>query len=170
MKTLNLKAIVPAVALAALLTTSAFAQQATGNNSPVRPDQTLAADGHSLVGTWKVTVSPDGIPPFQAYNVFTVDGNSFEFDNSNPPAAQSIAVGPWTTLGVNSFAFTEVNQLYDNTGAYAGELKARANIELTTDGNSFTSTFKFDVTDPTGTVVFSGGGKAVGKRVRVEGL
>jgi len=159
MKSLNLKSLVPAAAVAAFLTTSAFAQ----------PGQTLAANGHSLVGTWKVTVSPDGIPPFTAYNVFTVDGNSFEFDNSNPPSGQSIAVGPWTSTGVNSFSFTEINQLYDNTGAYAGELKVRGAIELTADGNSFSSKFKFDVADPTGTVVFSGGGTAAGKRVIVEG-
>jgi len=159
MKLINLKSLVPAAALAAFLTTSAFAQRG----------ETLAADGHSLVGTWKVTVSPDGIPPFTAYNVFTVDGNSFEFDNSNPPGAQTIAVGPWTSTGVNSFAFTEVNQLFDNTGAYAGELKVRGNVELTADGNSFASKFKFDVSDPTGAVVFSGTGTAAGKRVAVEG-
>jgi len=169
MKSLNLKAIVPAVALAALVTTSALAQPGMGSNSLIRPNQTLAADGHGLVGTWKVTVMPDGIPAFTAYNVFTVDGNSIEFDYSNPPAAQTIAVGPWTSLGVNSFAFTEVNQLFDNTGAYAGELKVRGNIELTADGNSYSGKFKFDVFDPTGAVVFSGGGTASGKRVVVEG-
>jgi hypothetical protein len=161
MKSLNLKAITQLLAFASILTTGASAQ--------FRPGQTLAADAHSLIGTWKVTVSPDGIPPFQAYNVFTVDGNSFEFDNSNPPASQTIAVGPWTNTGVNSFAFTEVNQLFDGTGAFVGELKVRATIALTGSGDTFTSKFKFDVLDPGGNSVFSGSGTAVGKRVVVEG-
>src|SRR5690242_14455081 len=48
----------------------------------------LPAAAFTLVGTWRVTVSPDGIPPFRAYNVFMADGNSLEFDNSNPPSLQ----------------------------------------------------------------------------------
>jgi len=161
MKSLNLKSIVQLVAFAGILT--------TGANAQFLPGQTLANNAHSLVGTWKVTVSPDGMPPFQAYNVFTVDGNSFEFDNSNPPASQTIAVGPWTSTDVNSYAFTEINQLFDNTGAYVGELKVRGTIALTGNGDTYTGPFKFDVPDPNGNSVFSGTGTAVGKRVVVEG-
>ena len=129
---------------------------------------TLAANGRSLVGTWKVTVSPAGMPSFQAYNVFTVDGNSVEFDNSNPPAGQTIAVGPWTNTGTNQYTFTEINQVFDDKGNFAGEVKVRGTIMLDGDGNSYSGTFKVDVTDPTGAVVFSGGGTAKAKRVQVE--
>src|SRR5579859_5849149 len=54
----------------------------------------LPQTANTLVGTWRVTISPDGIPPFRAYNTFFADGNSIEFDNSNPPGAQTIALGP----------------------------------------------------------------------------
>ena len=166
MKLLNLKSMTLLIALTGIW--AAPAQELRGG---ARPNQTLAADAHSLIGTWKVTVSPDGgIPPFQAYNVFTLDGNSLEFDNSNPPAAQTIAVGPWTSTGPNRYAFTEINQLFDDKGNPAGELKVRATIEMTGIGDTFNSQFKFDVSDPNGNVVFSGSGTAVGKRVVVEGL
>jgi len=164
MKLLSLKAMTLCLALTGLWTMHAQELRAVA-----RPNQTLAADAHSLIGTWKVTVTPDGVPSFTSYTVFGLDGNSYEFDNSNPPAAQTIAVGPWTSTGVNRYAFTQINQLFDDKGNYAGELKVRAIIEMTGIGDSFNSTFKFDVSDPTGAVVFSGTGKAVGKRVVVEG-
>lgn len=164
LKAQSLKAMTLCLALAGLWTMQA--QELRGG---ARPNQTLAADAHSLIGTWKVTVTPDGIPPFTSYTVFGLDGNSYEFDNSNPPAAQTIAVGPWTSTGVNRYAFTQINQLFDDKGGYAGELKVRATIEMTGIGDTFKSTFTFDVFDPTGTVVFSGTGKAVAKRVVVEG-
>jgi hypothetical protein len=121
----------------------------------------------TLVGTWRVTVSPDGIPPFRAYNVFTADGNSLEFDNSNPPGQQSIAVGPWTKTGVNTYAFLEINQLYDAQGTYQGEFRVTSTITLETGGNLFTGTFKFTVSDPSDMPVFQGGGTARGVRVSV---
>jgi hypothetical protein len=163
MKSPNQTILAIAIALTATLAT------AYGQASNARPFETLAADAHGLIGTWKVTVSPDGTPSFTAYNVFTFDGNSFEFDNSNPPAAQTIAVGPWTSRGPNHYVFTEINQLFDDKGNYAGELKVRGAIELTGGGDTYKSTFSFDVFDPAGAVVFSGKGTATAKRVGVEG-
>jgi hypothetical protein len=122
---------------------------------------------NTLVGTWRVTVSPDGIPPFRAYNVFTADGNSLEFDNSNPPGQQSIAVGPWTKTGINTYSFVEINQLYDAQGNYQGEFRVTATLTLDALGNAFTSTFKFMVSDPSDMPVFQGGGTARGVRVSV---
>jgi hypothetical protein len=127
----------------------------------------LAVPEHTLIGTWKVTVSPDGIPPFRAYNVFTADGNSLEFDNSNPPAQQSIAVGPWKKTGVDTYSFVEINQLYDDKGNYQGEFRVTATITLDPGGNSFTSKFQFTVSDPSDMPVFQGGGSAKGIRVTV---
>jgi hypothetical protein len=162
MKSMKLRTV--AISIALMTACAAYGQT---NNA--RPLQTLAADAHSLIGTWKVTVTPDGIPPFAAYNVFTVDGNSFEYDNSNPPGAQTVGVGPWTSAGPNHYVFTEINQLFDNKGNYAGELKVRGSIELSGIGDTYKSTFSFDVSDPTGAVVFSGTGTATAKRVVVEG-
>lgn len=122
----------------------------------------------TLVGTWEVTVSPDGIPAFTAFNQFTVDGNSVEFDNSNPPAAQTIAVGPWMKLTGNKYAMLETNQLFDPQGNYAGKVTVRATITLDPSGNRITSQFTFTVFDPAGNTVFQGQGTAVGKRVTFE--
>jgi hypothetical protein len=52
--------------------------------------------------------------------LFSADRNSTEFDNSNPPSLQSIAVGPWKRTGDKQYAMLEVNQLFDDHGNFAG--------------------------------------------------
>jgi hypothetical protein len=122
----------------------------------------------TLVGTWEVTVTPDGIPSFTAYNVFNADGNSVEFDNSNPPGQQTIAVGPWMKIADLQYAMVEINQLFDPQGNFAGRLKVKATITLDSLGNRFTSKFQLTVFDPNGNTVFQGQGTASGKRVTLE--
>jgi hypothetical protein len=123
----------------------------------------------TLVGTWRVTVSPDGIPPFQAFNTFNADGSSIEFDNSNPPGQQTIAMGPWERVGDRDYMMVEVNQLFDDHG-YAGELRVRAKITLDASGDCYTGPFTFQVVDMGGNVVFQGGGTAKGRRITIDSL
>jgi len=145
---------------ALLALTPAQAQEPTTGGHIIALPQTP----NTLVGTWRVTVSPDGIPPFRAYNIFYADGNSIEFDNSNAPGGQTIASGPWTRTGVNTYTFAEVNMLFDGQGNYQGELHVSGSITLDASGNTFASTFQFTVTDPTDMPVFQGGGTAKGVR------
>jgi hypothetical protein len=123
----------------------------------------------TLVGTWKVTVSPDAIPPFTAFNQFNADGSSVEFDNSNPPSQQTVAVGPWERNGDRDYTMLEVNQLFDDHG-YAGEFRVQAKITLDASGDTFTSTFTFQVLDISDNVVFQGGGTAKGRRITIDSL
>jgi hypothetical protein len=107
-------------------------------------------------------------PPFTAYNVFYADGNSVEFDNSNPPGQQTIAVGPWQRTGDKQYAMLEINQLLDNQGNFAGPLRVTATITLDSTGNKFTSKFDLKVLDPDGNVVFQGSGTAAATRVSLN--
>ena len=158
------------LASAAYAADPACAAPASALLSIVRPSSTESAaipDCPTLVGTWEVQVAPDGIPPFTAYNVFSADGNSTEFDNSNPPGAQTVAVGPWKRTGVRTFAFVEVNQIFDGEGAFAGTVRVKSSMTLDETGDKFTSSFTFSMVDPKGTVVFEGSGTATGVRLKV---
>jgi hypothetical protein len=121
----------------------------------------------TLVGTWQVTVTPDGAPPFQAVNIFLADGNSIEFDNGNPPGAQTIAAGPWQKTGPSDYAMLEINQVFDGQGNFAGTVQVKAAITLDDKGSQFTSKFQVTVLDPDGNTVFQGTGTAVGKRLAI---
>jgi hypothetical protein len=141
---------------------------ATALQEIIRP---IARDGAAncptLVGTWQVTVSPDGAPPFQAVNTFLADGNSVEFDNGNPPGTQTIATGPWQKTGPSDYVMLEVNQIFDPQGNFAGTVQVRATITLDDKGNQFTSKFQVTVLDPDGNTVFQGTGTAIGKRLAI---
>lgn len=131
--------------------------------------QVLPSPVKTLVGFWRVTVTPDGVPAFRAFNQFNADGSSIEFDNSNPAGAQTIAVGPWERTGNNEYSFLEVNQLFDDHG-YAGELRVLGKIKLDASGDNFTSTFTFQVLDPADNIVFQGTGTAKGVRITIDSL
>jgi hypothetical protein len=169
-------AIFATAALAVVTLNPVQAQVGQGCSSAVtnallnitRPLADAAPSCPTLVGTWEVKVSPDGAPPFVAYNVFSADGNSTEFDNSNPPSQQSIAVGPWKKTGAKEYAMLEINQLFDAQGNFAGTLKVKAVITLADNGDTFTSKFNFTVLDPDGNEVFQGTGTATGKRVSLD--
>ena len=122
----------------------------------------------TLVGTWQVTVTPDGGPSFQAVNVFLADGNSIEFDNSNPPAGQTIAAGPWQKTGPAAYSMLEINQIFDNQGNFAGTVQVTATINLDDSGNGYSSKFQFTVADPDGNTIVQGTGSATGKRVMLS--
>src|SRR5258708_38734084 len=59
---------------------------------------------NTLGGTWKGTGSPDGIPPFRAYNVFMADRNNLGSDKPKPAGGRSSAGGPWTKTGINTYS------------------------------------------------------------------
>jgi hypothetical protein len=140
---------------------------ATALQQIIRP---IARDGAAcptLVGTWQVTISPDGGPSFQAVNIFLADGNSIEFDNSNPPGTQTIAAGPWQKTGPSDYSMLEINQVFDPQGNFAGTVQVTATITLDDKGSQFTSKFQVTVQDPDGNTVFQGSGTAMGKRLAI---
>ena len=168
---MNRNRLLAAAILAAASLAPAYAQ---GSACPaaaslleiIRPNSTEAvAACPTLVGTWRVTVTPAGGPSFQAINIFFADGNSVEFDNSNPPGAQTIAGGPWQKTGSNSYRMFEVNQAFDPQGNYAGEVQVMATITLDEKGSQFSSKFQVTVLDPEGKVLAQVPGSAAGKRL-----
>jgi len=140
----------------------------TWGTASAQPAQGNTGDDLAIVGTWVVTVSPDGMPSFRAYNVFSADGNSLEFDNSNPPSQQTVAVGPWKKIGPRQFAFTEINDLFDAQGNFQSELKVKSTLTVNQASDQFHGSFQFTVYDPKGAIVFQGYGTALGQRVAID--
>ena len=75
--------------------------------------------------------------------------------------------GAWTSTGDRTLAFTFVELQSDETGAFVGTVTVRGTSELDAAG-ALTGHFTFDVTDPTGKVVFAGSGTFQGIRIVVE--
>ena len=107
-----------AVAFIAASTNVAMAQFGSGSNA--------------LLGTWKVTLTPDtGAPPFDELMTFT-DGGGIVESNNFPFFEVGLSAGPgqgsWSYAGRQRFPFTFVKFLYLPTGQGVGMLKVAGTI------------------------------------------
>lgn len=119
-----------------------------------------------IVGLWRTTVAPQGVPAFTAWNNFSADGNSSEFDNSLSPAQESFALGRWRHLEINRYAYTAYNDLFAGDGSFVGTFEVTARITL--HENRYTSDFVYIVRTPGGSVVAKGTGTAHAVRVGID--
>ncbi|HEV8579346.1 MAG TPA: hypothetical protein VGX68_09715 [Thermoanaerobaculia bacterium] len=129
----------------------------------------IKAGGPRLVGTWTVTIAPDGEEPFIGYWSFNADGVA-SFSSAGPPnpALGNPGYGVWKQLGSGDFAATIHQNTYDpDTFQFTGTLKVLSRIHLTNNNNYVSSDTVF-VYDAQGNQLFTGGGGAKGKRMQVE--
>jgi hypothetical protein len=123
-----------------------------------------------MEGTWRVTATiTDGPPPFSALYSFSGGGTLQETDETQllTPSAGP-ALGAWTKVGSNQYAFTWESYLFDfGTDSPAGRLKVRGLITLT-DKDTYTAVDQFDFYDTDGNVTLSGCATEEGTRMTVE--
>ena len=148
------------------------------------PGPLQADDAQHLGGSWAMTITaaePPGLPPFKGLITFTRDGEVFESRRLYVPATpfgpllETPGHGAWRRTGEGRFAVSfqfllqaaPNNQIFTN-GEDLGTDNIRLLIEPDAAGNSFTGTFKSQVKDPGGNVVFEARGTVAGSRIRAE--
>jgi hypothetical protein len=122
-----------------------------------------------LEGTWRSTVTITGGPSFSALNSINGGGTYFEADEIQllPPSAGP-AVGVWTKVGSNRYAFTWESYLFDlDTNMPAGKLQIRGLITLI-DRNHYTAEVHFTFYDVDGNPTADGCATEVATRMTVE--
>jgi hypothetical protein len=149
-----------------------------------RPQPLQAADGQHLSGSWNMTITatePPGLPPFKGLITFTRDGEVVESRRLYVPATpfgpllETPGHGAWkrTEEGRFAVAFRFLLQAAPNNpiftnGEDLGTDNIRLQIEPENGGDSFTGTFRSQVKDPGGNVVFEARGTVAGTRIRAE--
>lgn len=143
MKKLALLAGLAATSLT-LLPLEASSQGTIDNRFHFRP---------SIVGTWQVEVTirengPDcsvtnpvgfGINPFTGLHSYNNGGTMTETGSRSPPSRRSAGFGIWKRAQGNSYDARWTFQGYDENGFLFNSLDFRADIDLASDGRSFTS-------------------------------
>jgi hypothetical protein len=167
-----------AFALFGLLQRQAMAQE----EAATQESATLSANGfcgwlcqlkerqaQQLEGSWAVTVTiarPGAPPPFRVYFTFARGGGQIGTDMRRP---FSQAHGAWTHLGGNEFAFTNVEELFDAMGNFAGTFKGRAKVTIT-GANTFVGVSNAEQRNAAGEIVVSGCSTMRTERITVEPL
>jgi hypothetical protein len=150
------------VLVVAALAALAFPSVTAARTPKVKHDRNHA---HArIVGTWSVQVTPDGEPSFQALVTFTRDGSVIETEADAPGTGQ----GAWKRVGRNRYAFAFQSFFFTETGEPGGHVVVRSVVTLSHD--TLSGPFKFNVYDPAGNVLQSGGGTASATRFVIPDL
>ena len=146
-------------------------------------DTTQSGITHDLVGAWRATLQFRSGPfatihDLEFIYVFNSGGTMTESSNYDAVPPVPPAYGIWRKVGSNQFeakyefymtkAPTELAEITNGGGwlpAGRGVLFER--ITLSDDGDSFTSTIRYEAFDQTGKPT-EGGGEADGRGVRIE--
>lgn len=120
---------------------------------------------NQLIGTWEVTVMPNGGDPIIDFATFHESGG---LTNIDPDPNVSAGLGTWKRLGPNRFASTFVHFLSDQ-GTPLGLLKVNAEATYDPKTDTLSGPFRTDVVIG-GNVVQSICGTVALRRVGVEPL
>ena len=143
-----------------------------------------ADDVQHLSGSWAMTITavePPGLPPFKGLITFTRDGEVFEsrrlYVPFTPfgPLLETPGHGAWRRVDSGAFAVSfrfllqaaPNNPIFTN-GEDLGTDNIRLQIEPDAAADSFTGTFRSQVKDPAGNVVFEARGTVAGSRIQAE--
>ena len=87
-----------------------------------------------------------------------------------PVAADQSFVGAWEQTGPTTAAATWVEFVSDGEGNFLVTVTDSVEMTLGTDGDSWSGPFSSTSADPTGNVLFVGGGTVEAKRITVQPL
>ena len=136
------------------------------------PANASGPNGLSLEGSWRTTVSIEGVEPFSSVFSFAAGGTITAIDSSqlSPPSATN-GLGVWEKIGPHTYAYTFVSFLFDTASDFApaGELKLWGVITL--DGkDAYSTSDQFEFRDADGNVTFSGCAVQQAARMTVESV
>jgi hypothetical protein len=148
---MRLRLFIIAALVALAVPSTAMARTAKAH---ARDDQQKAA---AIVGTWDVTVTPDGQPQVSALLTLTRGGGLIETESDFP----GTGLGSWNRIGPDRYAFAIKTFNFKPTGEPNGWVIVRSRVTLS--GGTLSGPFRFDVFDAAGNKVDSGGGTATAK-------
>lgn len=151
-------------AVLALLMMSAFMQIS------VSAQENDKGGSKGLEGSWNVQVTArncqtgDAIRTFPAMQTFMRGGTMMDWGSATAPSLRGIGQGVWSydSGGSNTTAFQFFR--FNADGTLAGRQIGRAQIELSQDGDGYTSTGTAQVLDVNGNVIANNCSSGVGTR------
>ena len=144
---------------------------AQGPGETIRtPDKAVPAVHQNLAGTWLYELRRGGQPPAQPPVLlliqFHADGG---ISASAADGAQSSHHGEWVRVGDRKFLITTFLFSFNESRAFAGIAKIRANVQLSADGQTVKGTQEIVLMDPAAKALATiPGGSFTGVRLSPE--
>ncbi len=122
----------------------------------------------ALEGSWRVTVTPKGIDPFEALATYAAGGGYIFTDTFPNPVSPTPAHGAWEFVEPRVFRISFVKFNFNSKGQIEGSLNVRGTITLNDTGDEYTSQEQVEVRNPEGEVIFANTATTAATRMRVE--
>jgi len=153
-------ALIPAVAILCLATMP-LAQSGEAN---------IESSEARLEGSWLVTATQEGMPPFEVLASYTADGVAISGDPSwFPLSMNTVYCGAWTKTGRREFAFTMRGFAYDPAIAGLWKILIKETLTIEPDGDTYNSTSStVEMSAPDGTMLGPFPGSTHGVRIKAE--
>ncbi|HUK23566.1 MAG TPA: hypothetical protein VLV49_03220 [Terriglobales bacterium] len=149
-------------ALAAILALSALAPAASANcdnrtsggsggsvSSAALASSSGSRSYSSIVGLWNVTFLSGGQVVDVAFDAWHADGIEILNDYTNPING-NVCLGVWAQTGSRSYKLKHPSWYFDGSGNLLGTVVIRETVRLSSDGNSYTGTYTYDIYDVSG--------------------
>jgi hypothetical protein len=173
-KSMVARTIILTAALAGVFAIPAAIMRAQ-SYEPVIDEQALAQSSDKserMEGSWVVTITaavPPGVPappPFHAYASCARGGVLIGSDTRRAASKQH---GTWTHLRGSEFAWTAIEQLFNETGQPGGTVVIRVRVTIT-GPDDFIGVSNAEERDAAGNLVSNRCGTIRGERINVEPL
>jgi hypothetical protein len=123
----------------------------------------------NLIGAWEFTVTvPAGGFLLHGLKLVAPGGITLITDELELSQHEGPGFGAWVQTGERTFALTFVRQHFNATGTLVGKETIRETNMLDDNGDAFSGSATFEVSDLTGTVVSTGSATVQGTRIEVE--
>jgi hypothetical protein len=172
-KCMNARIIILTLALAGVLAIPAAISSAQ-SHEPVTEGlaKTSESKAKKMEGSWVVTVTPavpPGVPPPPSFRAYATCARGGVLIGSDARRAASKQHGAWAHLSGSEFAWTAIEQLFNETGEPGGTVIIRVRVTIT-GPDDLVGVSNAEERDSAGNLVSNRCGTIRGERITIEPL
>jgi hypothetical protein len=166
---------VPFLATVLSVTAAALVLSSAQLRTGAQPGTPAAAE-RDFVGAWRLTFDTP-VGPSQSLLTIMADGTLLFSGRPARPADGGVPVtfvsaghGVWEPTGPSTAAMTWIGFVSDGEGDFLATATDSVEATLEADGNAWRGAYSATVADPSGEVIFVGGGTVEATRITVQPL